>query len=691
MRITKWLVLAVWLLVAVVAVPLAGRVSEIETNDMRNWLPASAESTRALDVADAEFADEEPEQLLVLYVRDGAITPGDKAAADADAARLAAIASAPMPPVVPSPDGQALLVRVPLTDAQVAENAVGAVLDKARLALGTRPAGLDAWLTGGPAISGDFDAAFESLDTRLLLVTVGVVALILLFTYRSPVLLLVPLAVVGVASQLANALVYLCGKHLGLVVDGASASILTVLLFGAGTDYALLLISRYREELTRHEDRQVAMWRAVRRTFSAVAASAVTVMLALLALVFAAMNSTRGLGPVGAIGIGAAFVAMVTLLPALLVLFGRWVFWPRVPRFGVASTSDSGAWHRVAGVVGRRPRPIWIGTALALGALAAGALALSTGLSPTGSFVTKPDSVLAAERLAVHFPAGSGTPTEVFTRADRRAAVMAAAANVPGVAEVREPSTGNSWVRVPVVLDDDADSIAAMATVERLRAAVHGADPAALVGGRSAQRLDQQSTMDRDLALVLPLILLVVFGVLVALLRAVLVPLLLLASVVLSYGAALGASALVFRALGYPTIDKSLLLNGFLFLVALGVDYTIFLMTRAREEMAVLGRRAGLPRALAVTGGVITSAGLVLAATFSVLTVMPLVFMMQLGILVAIGVLLDTFVVRSLLVPALVLDAGPRAWWPTRVAEVRPRPCSAEPSGSPEACAATAS
>jgi RND superfamily putative drug exporter len=662
-RRTKWLVVAGWVLVVAFATIVAGRIGDVETNDERNWLPADAASTRALDLADREFTHGDPEYLLLLYVRDGGLTDADRAKAREDAEALGVAGP-------PAEEGNAVLVRVPLTAEQAAEDAVGPIVDRVREQTTGGPAGLRVWVTGGPAIGADFDGAFESLDSVLLLVTAGVVALVLLVTYRSPLLLFVPLLAVGAAVTLAQALVAVSAKYGGLVVDGASASILTVLLFGAGTDYALLLISRYREELRGESDRHVAMRRALARSAPAIVASSATVILALLALVLADMNSTRGLGPVAALGIGSALLAMVTLLPAVLVACGRWVFWPAIPRLG--TRARNGGWFTVAARVARRPRAVWIGTAVVLAALTAGVATMSTGLPLSASFVTKPDSVRGMEELGRHFPAGSGSPTDVYARADRQAAVTAALGGIAGVAEVGEPerSPNGGWVRVPLILTAESDSARARKTVGDVRAAVRTADPAALVGGPAAEGLDADTAMNRDLRVVLPVILLVVLLVLVVLLRAVVAPVLLLLSVVLSFGAALGASAMIFHLIGFPTVDNSLLLNGFLFLVALGVDYTIFLMTRAREETARQGHAKGVPYALAVTGGVITSAGLVLAATFSVLAVLPLVFMMQLGVTVAVGVLLDTFVVRSLLVPALVLDTGPRSWWPSKPARI---------------------
>ncbi|BCJ73197.1 membrane protein [Catellatospora sp. IY07-71] len=669
-RRTAWSLLTGWLLVAVCAVMFTN-LGDVETNDVSSWLPAAAESTRALELATAEFPAAEPDQLLLVYARDGGLTDADRAAATADATALAALAAGPIPEPVPSRDGAALLLAVPLSPAQAAEEAIGPVLAQVREAQADGlPAGLGAWVTGGPAAGADFDAAFDSLDITLLAVTVGVVAVLLLLTYRSPVLLLIPLFAVGVASRLAEWLVQLGAEHLGLVVNGASAGILTVLVFGAGTDYALLLISRYREELTRHADHRHAMRLALRHSLPAIIASAVTVILALLTLLFAGLNSTRGLGPVAALGILSALLAMTTLLPALLVICGRRVFWPLIPAVRTEPVPDRrpGPWARTAGFVARHYRPIWILTALGLAALSLGATTLTTGVRQSESFTSKPDSVRGFEALAAHYPAGAGDPTELYANTRHADAVAAAVRALPGVAEVgpAEPSVAGGWTRLRIVLADPPSSDRAEQTVLRLRETAREADPSALVGGATAQELDQNTTMDADLRLIIPLILVVVLGVLIVLLRALVAPLLLLASVLLSFGAALGASALVFHAIGFPAIDRSVLLHGFLFLVALGVDYTIFLMTRAREESAALGHHRGMSHALAVTGGVITSAGVVLAATFAVLSLMPIVFMMQVGILVGLGVLLDTFVVRSLLVPALIHHTGPRAWWPSR-------------------------
>ncbi len=625
----KWPALGAWLLVAALTTIFAGSLNEVESDDVRAWLPASAESTRALDVAQKHFSSGDPEDLLIVYARETGLTEADRGAVAARAGELGAQGP------IPSEDGEALMLVLPMT----ADRPLAQVRADSGL-----PEGLTAKVTGGPAAEADFDKAFDSLDTNLLLVTVGVVALLLLLTYRSPVLLLLPLISVAMASQLATTVVYWLSKSFGLVVDPQSAGILTVLVFGAGTDYAMLLISRYREELQRNDNRPAAMAAALRRSFPAIAASASTVVLALLALLFADLNSTRGLGPVAAIGIVCAVLAMTTLLPALLLLGGRWIFWPTLPK------ASFGIWARIAAFVTSHARAVWIVTAVVLAAASLGAATLTVGIRQAGeSFTTKPESVVGFELLAEHYPAGSSEPAEVYVAATSAQAAAAQIAGLPGVDHVEQPQPGGGgWTRLPVVLSDDPAGARAEATVLSIRETVRGIDPAALVGGSTAQNLDQDATMDRDLRLIIPLILLVVFGVLIVLLRGVITPLLLLASVVLSFGAALGVSAAIFHLLGLAMLDKSVVLNGFLFLVALGVDYTIFLMARAREE--------GMPKALAVTGGVITSAGLVLAATFAVLSVMPIVFMLQLGVLVAIGVLLDTFVVRSFLVPALVMD-----------------------------------
>jgi RND superfamily putative drug exporter len=670
-------VVAVWLGLMAVAGGFAAQLQDVQKNDAKTWLPATAESTRAFDVYAENFADTDTASATIVYARDTGLTEADEAKVNRDRVEFAALAEGEVSPVVPAADGKALLLNVPLktsqNDGEQLEQAVTKLRDIGNAGVDS---GLRVHVTGEAGTAADLIKAFSGVDTTLLLAAVIVVAIILLFTYRSPLLWLVPLITVGLSSQIANGVVFLLADNAGLLVNGQSASILPVLVFGVGTDYALLIVARYREELRRHEDRHEAMAVALRRSLPSIFASAATVVLALLCLLAATMNSTRGLGPVAVVGIVVAFLAMTTLLPALLVILGRWIFWPLVPRYraGYAEAdlvADHRGWYRLAGFVRSRPRQLWAGSAIVLIALALGLTTLSTGLPREGLFLKEVDSTSGQKVLAAHFPAGSAAPLDVFARAGQEQAVVAAVTATPGVARVAPPDRGGDWIHLSAVLADAPDSAAAEQTVDRLRDTVHqigGAD--ALVGGSTAVTLDTNRATTRDQQVVMPLILFVVFIVLAFLLRAIVAAVLLLASVVLSFAAALGGSALIFNALGYPRVDKSLPLIGFLFLVALGVDYTIFMMTRAREEVARVGHVEGVVRALAVTGAVITSAGLVLAGTFAVLAVLPTVSSMQQGLLIAVGVLLDTFIVRTLLVSALSLDVGPKIWWPSRPGDV---------------------
>ncbi|MEU0152239.1 MMPL family transporter [Micromonospora fulviviridis] len=683
----KYAVLLLWLALLVAAGPLAVKLGEVQDNSTLGALPAGAESSRAVQRAETAFPDSRHPLAIAVYVRDTGLTPADRARVDADRAAFARFADggAVSPPVAAA-DGRALLLSLPVSlDDERRAEAVGALKD--RLADGAPP-GLRTALTGEAAAEHDVFDAFSGMDGALLLATALTVALLLLVTYRSPVLWLIPLVAVAVANQLAGAVVYLLARHAGLAVDFQSQTILTVLVFGVGVDYALLLIARYREELRRHADRHAAMAIALRRSAGAVCASAATVAIGLLCLLAADLPATRGLGPVGAVGIAAALLAMTTLLPAVLVLCGRWLFWPFVPRYTPGAgtrdrAADHGVWRRIAGLVAGRPRVVWLGTAAALAALTLGIGNLGLGLPDDESFTTEVGSVAGQRLIAAHYPGGSAAPAEILAAAGTADRVVAAARAVPGVAEVGAPerSADGRWVRVPAVLAAAPDSDAARDTVTRLRTAVHAVpDARALVGGRTATVLDEERTVNRDNRVVIPLVLAVVLVILVLLLRSLVAPLLLMASVVLSYAAAMGAAGLLLDALGHPRLFVGVPLQAFLFLVALGVDYTIFLMTRVREEVARIGHRPGVLRALTVTGGVITSAGVVLAATFGALLVLPLVPSVQMGVIVAVGILLDTLLVRSLLIPALTLDLGVRTWWPGRLARRSPQPAPAEPA-----------
>ncbi|CAM3289330.1 MMPL family transporter [Stackebrandtia soli] len=668
-KIGRFVVFIAWIGAMLAAGVLGGDTDELADDSPAGRLPASAESVFADQLAEERFADDGTEPLFVVYQRDGGLTADDLTAAEtADTAlQEHAAPGSHTPDPMPSTDGEAVLLVVSLPVSDLGESGLEDTLDAIQPILDDHPDGLTVAKTGPIAAQNDMESAFSGLDETLLVVTAVIVAVLLLITYRSPLLLLLPLVSVAFAIQATKGLVYLLAKYGGLVADSQSTGILTVLVFGVGTDYALLLIARYREELHRHPDRYAAMRVALPRTIPAVLASAGTVILAMLTLLVADLGPTAALGPVAAIGIGTAFLTMTTLLPALLVTCGRFVFWPAIPRVDEAApTRHHRLWAAVARLVARRTRTVWLGSTAVLLALIVGVSTLSTGLTLADGFTTKPESVVGQELMAEHYEAGRSAPVDIFTRADTADAVAAIADDTDGVDHLlpATDSIDGDYVNIRVVLSDDPAGSAAEDTVRRLRAALDAADPDAVVGGSTATTVDLNATMDSDLRTIVPLILVVVFAVLLVLLRSLVAPILLLVANVLSFLAALGAGALILNLIGHATIDDNLLLYSFLFLVALGVDYTIFLMTRAREEVVDKGHRDGVTHALTVTGGVITSAGIVLAATFAALIVMPLVFMLQIGVVVAVGVLLDTLIVRSLLVPALSLDIGRRTWWP---------------------------
>jgi putative drug exporter of the RND superfamily len=681
---SRWVVLVFWLLLLGFGGTLGSKIGSVQNDEAKTWLPANAQSTHAVKIAEQHFADKNIITAVVVYARSSGLTAADRAKVEDDRNTLTLdhTAAAPISTITVSQDRQAAILTVPLHASKSDDTVLGHAVDHVRnIAASKGPSGLDVRIAGEAGNASDFIHAFAGLNGALLGATIGVVAILLLLTYRSPVLWLVPLLSVGLASQVASGLVYLLAKSAGLLVNGQSASILTVLVFGVGTDYALLLVSRYREELHRHTDRHQAMALALRRCLPAVTASAGTVVIATMCLSFGSMNSTRGLGPVCAIGVAVAYLAMTTLLPALLVTFGRRVFWPAIPKFslgtgpstaGASVPSEHRFWSRIARGVGRAPRPLWIGAVLVLGALAFGSTTLSMGQTQADQFTKTVDSVVGQQLLAKHFAAGSSAPADIYTRTSAAPGVITAARTVDGIAGVRTVGSSGGWTHAVAVLNAQPDTHAAQDAVQRLRDRLHSLPGSgALVGGQSAVALDTARAQSSEEKLLIPLILAVVLIMLILLLRAIVAPVVLLLSVVLSYAAAVGTAALLFHALGHPHIDRSLLLMGFLFLVALGVDYTIFLMTRAREEVERRGHRDGVLTGLAVTGGVITSAGLVLAATFSVLAVLPVVSSLQQGALVAVGVILDTFIVRSLLVPAVSLDIGLRMWWPSKLARAK--------------------
>jgi RND superfamily putative drug exporter len=683
-RWSKWAVLALWIVVLALGAPLAGKLTDVQKNDNSAWLPGNAEATRVADLS-KRFQPDDIVPAVVVYERSSGITPADRAKVAADVTALARIAgvTGPVTDAAAAPDGRALQVFVPIKIDADGWAKIVDVTTAIQQETASTDGGLVVSLAGPAATVADSAEAFEGIDGALLYTTLIVVAVILLITYRSPALWLLPILTAGTALTSAQAVIYLLAKHAGLIVNGQSAGILTVLVFGAGTDYALLLVARYREELRRHEDRHEAMALALHRAGPAVIASAATVAIGMACLTFAQMNSTKGLGPVAAIGVAVGLLAMITLLPALLVIFGRWLFWPARPKVGTVEPTVTGVWAKLGRWVARRPRTVWIVTTLVLGVMTLGLVQLdANGLSTAESFVNKPKSVTADQALARHFPAGQGQPVVVIGKAAAADQMRQAFASTTGIAEVGEPTVKGDLAMLQGTLSDPSDSPAAAATIDRVRAAVHtvnGAD--ATVGGMTALTVDMNAANRHDNRLIIPLVLVVVLIILGLLLRAIVAPLILILTVVLSFGAALGISALIFKhLLGFAGTDTSFPLYVFVFLVALGIDYNIFLMTRVREEALQHGTRRGALIGLAATGGVITSAGVVLAGTFAALASLPLVAFAEIGFAVALGVLLDTLVVRSVLVTALNLDLGRHIWWPSRLAAKQDVPADEDQS-----------
>ncbi|MFD8754221.1 MMPL family transporter [Kitasatospora sp. NPDC059577] len=689
-RRSKWVVLALWLVLLVAAGPLAGKLMGAEDNQASSWLPGNAESTRVLD-EQRVFQPVDTAQAVVVYQRAGGITPADRAEATRDAVQFAAVPHVVGPvngPVV-STDGQAMQTTVPIDIGSNGWNDLKPAVDQLRRIAADGSQGMITHVTGPGGVAADQAEAFAGIDSALLVATVSVVIILLLLTYRSPVLWVLPLVSAAGALVVAEAIIYLLAKHSGLTVNAQSAGILIVLVLGAGTDYALLLTARYREELRRHQDRHEAMAFALHRAGPAILASSATVIISMLCLLVAQMNSTSGLGPVCAIGVLVALVAMLTLLPALLVIVGRWVFWPVRPGYGTPEPTRTGRWAHIGTWIGRRPRKVWVTTALALGVCCIGLVSLdANGLSTAGTFTGKPDSVIGQQVLEQHFPGGTGAPLTVISTDTGAPAVRDAARTTAGVAATTPPVIREGQALFQATLADPPDSQAAKDTVDRVRAAVHAVPNAdAKVGGSTAVVLDAGRASAADNRAIIPLVLGVVLLILALLLRAVTAPLVLIATVVLSYAAALGISAFFFaHVFHFQGQDNAFPLFVFVFLVALGIDYNIFLMTRIREESAQHGTRQGALNGLSATGGVITSAGLILASTFAVLGTLPIVGFAEIGFAVALGVLLDTLIVRSVLVTALTMDLDRHIWWPGRLSrpDAVAAPVAAAPPGGQE-------
>src|SRR5690349_21076785 len=685
-RVTKWIVLVAVLVLTGFMAVFSAKLTSVQNNEASSWLPESAESTRVLEEL-SESVDPNDIPTLVVYHRDGGLTEDDLAQVEEDgpqiaeldgvteqgvltpaAAEAAAAQGAPVPTLV-SDDGEVAYLYFVLNFGDEGWQAIPDAADEIR-DIATLDGG-EVHLAGYGGQAADSAEAFEGIDTNLIFATLAVVIVILLFTYRSPILWLLPILCAVSANFIATGLVYLLAKYADLTVNGQSQAILSILVIGAGTDYALLLVARYREELRRHEDRHEAMAFALHRAAPAIFASAATVAVGMLCLSFADLNSTAGLGPVLAIGVVVTMLVMTTLLPALLVICGRWVFWPKRTSYRNTEPTANGPWARVGRAISHRPRRVWLTTTGLLLLACLGLFRLdASGLSTEDTYTKEFDSIKGQALLTDHGLADNSNTIQVVTNADQAADVAASLEGVEGLGapgEVQPISDGRVWFEATI--NADISSSTAADIVESRREAAHSVEGAdALVGGGAAFYLDTKIASERDSKVIMPLVLAVVLLILIGLLRAVVAPLILIATVVLSFGAALGISALLFEyVFGFAGSDPGFPLFAFVFLVALGIDYNIFLMTRVREESATMGTRRGSLVALSSTGGVITSAGLVLAATFLVLGSIPLVFLAEIGVAVALGVMLDTMIVRSVLVTAINLDLGGKIWWPSKL------------------------
>ncbi len=676
---TRVVIIGLWLVAVFVCFSfnLPGKFSDAERNESSSYLPSDAESTRALE-ATKRLTRGEQAAMVIVYRREGGLTAADRRRIAANVVRLNALRYPQLQRTrgrafrlgAISRDRTAALVTASITSNGESETIADPVKD-ARDIVGTGDGGLEIRVTGPAGYSADAIKVFEQINGSLVGAAFLLVFVLLIFIYRSPILLWFPLLTVAFAEITTRGIGWALTEA-GVTVNGQSSSILSVLVLGAGTDYALLIVARYREELRRHEDRTEAMTEALRSAGPAIVASGATVIAALLTLSVAELNSTASLGPIGALGIAVAMTSMLTLLPAALVIAPRGVFWPRVPMVGEeGDDATHGRWRRLADRISLRPRRIWVTVTAVLLLMALGNLNYNDSLTTGNSFRDSVDSVEGQELIDKSFPGGANAPTEVVVRdAAAAARVASALRRTEGVNRVFPVIRGPDGVLLDVILDSDPYDSNTFGLVPRIRQVAHAAGgPATLVGGATAVEYDVRQANKHDAKVIVPLTLAVVLIVLILLLRALVAPLILTATVVLSFSAALGVGFIVFDVIfGLPGSSPDLALFAFVFLVALGIDYNIFLMARVREESTHYGAREGMTRGLAVTGGVITSAGVVLAGTFLVLAVLPLTFLTELGFVVAFGVLLDTLIVRSVLVPALVFDIGPRIWWPSSLA-----------------------
>ncbi|MFZ5849044.1 MAG: MMPL family transporter [Actinomycetota bacterium] len=664
-RRSAWGVLLVSFLLAGLAMGVGSTVSS--SGDAPNSLPDDAESARVSEQT-KEFEGADVLPAIAVFAREGErLTEADLAAVQQAAGRFESVVDAATSPPVPAPDGQAAIVSIPVSAELSGFNLTEVVGDLREVADEDLPDGLTVELTGGAAFASDTASAFDGADVRLLLVTALVVAVLLLLTYRSPTLWLVPLVVVGLADRVAASLTEVGADLLGTELDGSTTGITSVLVFGAGTNYALLLVSRYREELRRTREHRQALADAVRGAASAILASNLTVVLALLTLLLGVLPNNRSLGASAAVGLVIALAFALFTLPAALSIFGRGLFWPFVPRVGDEDKTRTGGWFRLAGAVTRRPVPVVAASAAVLALLASGLLGASLGLSQTEQFRVEAESVDGLETLSKHFPPGASDPVTIIVDAADADRALAVVAETDGVVEARPTGRSDTGLaQITATLDSAPSTDESIDTIKALRSNLDEVGDDALVGGSVAQDLDSREGTLRDMTVIIPLILAVVLLVLFAVLRAVATPVILIGINILSSLAALGAGAWASEhVFGFPALDVGTPLFSFLFLVALGIDYTIFLVLRAKEETAEHGTREGMVQAVGLTGSVIISAGLVLAAVFAVLGVLPLITLTQIGIIVGLGIMIDTFFVRTIVVPAVFALIGPKVWWPS--------------------------
>ena len=697
------LVVISWFIITGIFGPLFGKLTSVQENNNSSFLPKGAEATLAADEI-RTFSTQASINFPVLVLFEGTSSAATFAAINDHISKVGSLALAGTSAkisdyllpgqgisVFPAQDGQAVLANIPLDGNAISkllpndEPVLPAVIEALREDIEpiAKENGFEPYVTGPGGLLGDLFGAFGDIDSKLLLTTLAVVAVILIVVYRSPILWIIPLLSSLFALSTAGGIVYLLAKNDIIDVDGQSQGILSVLVIGAATDYALLLIARYREELHFTDNRFEAMRAAYKGVWEPILASGSTVAISLMVLLFSQLTNTAGLGPIGAIGIVVSMITILTLLPALLLIFGRWIFWPRIPKNDGDDHVMAGMWSKISNGIGRNPRKSWVITGVVLLGFALTSTTLKAdGIGTVDTFTGNPESVVGQRLLEKHFPGGEGDPTQIVVAADKINSVTAAIKSAPGVTQVvpmlsAMPIAGQPAPEVKVVngrailnvtLDAAPDSVEAGNDIPKIRELAKTADASALVGGTSAVYFDIRAANDRDNKTIIPIILLVITIILGVLLRSILSAILLLGTVVLSYFATLGVCALVFNhVFGFAGGDNSFPLFAFIFLVALGIDYNIFLMTRVREESAKIGTRAGVIKGVTVTGAVITSAGIVLAATFAVLGLLPLVPLAQLGFAVAFGVLLDTIIVRSVLVPALVHEIGPKIWWPSKL------------------------